>query len=278
MIHLGAWVRLVSQSRVHVRAMDGCVTTRRPAGSHAEKGGVIGIADINVAAGDRQALHLGVAAQAKIGIAFDEHLLVDGAVRTVADDTAFAQRVVLKNKGPCLIPMALGATLVLPRHGQPAGRFHDVHAVRVVALDAVHASFQNRMVLGKMELSLDVQVALKTSRRILAWIDNEAFAAAQASRGDMFAAGTVAGFAPALAGHRPILSMNPRVRTGRKPSHNVAMTIRAGLVADEMRAGDFQRRDNFGRSRRARNDQQCGQGRNPEGHRDRQFSVHLHKL
>jgi hypothetical protein len=136
--------------------------------------------------------------------------------------------------------------------------------VRVVALDAVHAAFQDWMVLGKMELSLEIQVALKTSRRVFARIDDESFAAAQASRGDMLAAGTVTGFASALAGHRRTFRMNPRVRAGRKPSHNVRMTIRARLVADEMRAGDFQRRNHLGRGRGTRNDQQRGRGRNPK--------------
>jgi hypothetical protein len=131
--------------------MDGSVATRSPAGAHVEEGRVIGVADVNVAAGNGRALHLGVAAQAKIGVAFDEHFLVDGAVRIVAGDTTFAQRVVLEDKWPCLVPVALGATLILPRHGQSAGGFHDVHAMRVVALDAVHVAFQDRMVLGKMK-------------------------------------------------------------------------------------------------------------------------------
>jgi hypothetical protein len=154
--------------------------------------------------------------------------------------------------------MALGAVLIPPRHGQPAGGFHDVHAVRVVALDAIHAAFQDLVVLGEVELSLEVQVALKTRGRVLARIDDESFAAAPAARGDMFAAGTVAGFEPALANHRGILGMNPRVRAGWKSSHNVGMAIRAGLVADELRAGDFQRRHDLGRGRGTRDDQQRG--------------------
>jgi hypothetical protein len=223
-----------------------------------EESRVVRAANVKVAAGNSRALHLGVAAEAKIGITFDEHFLVDGAMRTVASGAAFTQRVVLEDKRPGLVWMALGATLVPPRHGQPAGGFQDVHAVRVVALDAVHAAFQDLVVLGEVELSLDVQVALKTSGRVLARIDDESFAAAQAARGDMFAAGTVAGFAPALAGHRRVLGMKPRVRAGWKSSHNVGMTIRAGLVADEMRAGDFQRRHDLGRGRGTREDQQRG--------------------
>jgi hypothetical protein len=190
--HLIARFRSISQSGVHIRAVDGGVAARGPACAHLEEGRVVRVANVNVASGNRRALHLRVAAEAKIGITFDEHFLVNGAVRTVAGDATFTQRVVLEDKWPCLISMALGAILIPPRHGQPAGRFHDVHSMRVVALDAVHAAFQDRVVLGKMELSLYLHVALKTSSRVVAGIDDESFAAAQAGRGDMFAAGTVA--------------------------------------------------------------------------------------
>jgi hypothetical protein len=105
---------------------------------------------------------LGVAAEAKIGITFDDHFEVDGAMRTVASDAAFAQCVVREDKRPSLISMARGATLILPRHGQAAGGFHHVHPVRIVALDAIHPAFNNRVVLRKVELGLYVQVALKT--------------------------------------------------------------------------------------------------------------------
>jgi hypothetical protein len=158
--------------------VDGHVAARGPARAHAEKGGVVGVADVKVAAGNCRALDLGVAAQAKIGIAFDEQFLVDGPVRIVADDATFTQCVVPEDKWPCLISMALGATLILPRHSQPSGRFHDVQAVRIVALGAIHAALQDLVVLGKVELSLNFQVALKTRRRVLARIDDESFTAA----------------------------------------------------------------------------------------------------
>jgi hypothetical protein len=199
-----------------------------------------------------------MAAEAKIGITGDEHFQVDRAMRTVAGGATLTQRVVLEDKWPGLVSMAWGATLIAPRHGQPAGGFHDVRAVRVVALDAVHAAFPDRVVLGEVELSLHVQVALKTSGRILAGIDDESLAAAQAGRGDVFAGGAVAGFAPALAGDGRILRMNCRVRAGWKSSHKVGVAIRAGLVAHEAGTGDFQRRHDLGRGRGAREDQQRG--------------------
>ena len=235
--------------------MDGRVAARGPASAHVKKGRVIGVAYVNVATGNGWSLHLGVAAKAKIGIAFDEHFLVDGAVRTVADDATFPQRIVLKDKRPGQVSMAWGATMLPPGHGQPAGRFHDVRAVRVVALDAVHAAFEDRVALRKVELPLNIQVALKTRRGILARIDDEFFGAAQARRGDVFAAGAVTGFAPALTGHRRRLGMNPRVRAGGKSSHNFRMTIHARLVADKMRARNFQGRHDFGSGRGTGNEQ-----------------------
>jgi len=237
--------------------MDGRVAARGPASAHVKKGRVVGVADVKMAAGNGRALHLGVTAKAKIGIAFDEHFLVDGAVRTVADDATFSQRDVLKDKWPSLVSMALGATLIPPGHGQPAGGFHDVRAVRVVALDAIHAAFEDRVALGKVELPLNIQVALKTRRGILTWIDDEFFGAAQARRGDVFAAGAVTGFAPALAGHGG-LGMNSRVRAGGKFSHNFGMTIHTSFVADKMRSGNFQRQHDLGRGRGTRDDQKRG--------------------
>ena len=74
----------------------------------------------------------------------------------------------LEDKWPGLVAMALRATFVLPRHGQPARRFHDVAAVRIMALHAVHVPFDNRMMLRQIKFGVDVEMTLKTGRRILA--------------------------------------------------------------------------------------------------------------
>ena len=75
------------------------------------------VADVNMSAGNRRALRLRVAAKTKIRVTLDQHFLVHGAVRIVANDAAFPHRVVLEDKRTNLIAVALGATLVLPGHG-----------------------------------------------------------------------------------------------------------------------------------------------------------------
>ena len=64
--------------------MNRCMATGRPARSHLQKRRVVCVAYINVARRNIWTLRLRVAAQAKIGIVINEHLLVDGTVRVMA--------------------------------------------------------------------------------------------------------------------------------------------------------------------------------------------------
>ncbi len=77
---------------------------------------------------------------------------------------------------------------------------------------------------------------MKTGFGIFTGIDDELRGTAGA---DVFAAGTVTRFAAALAGHRGIFKMQPRVRTHRKFPDDVRVAIGAGLVADKMRVWNF---------------------------------------
>jgi len=149
------------------------MATRRPASADGQKRRVVGVADVNMAGGNIRSLRLRVAAQAKIWIVFNEHLLVDGAVRVVANDAAFAQSFVFKNERACLGLMTLRAILVLPRHRQSAGRFENIAAVRVVAIHATHVAFNDGMMLRQTEFRMNVEVALKTGFGIFAGIDDE---------------------------------------------------------------------------------------------------------
>ena len=239
-------LRSISQSRIHVGTVNRRVTAGVPAGSHLQKRRVIRVADINVPGRNIRALHLRVAAQAKIRVALDEHFLVDRAVRTVAGDAAFAQRRMFKHKRPRLVAMTLRAAFILPRHRQPARRFENVPAMRIVTLHAAHVAFDDWMMLRQIEFRVDVEMTLKTGRRIVARIDDELRSTAGL---DMFAAGTVAGFATSLAGHRHVFKMNARVRAGGKFLDDFLVAIRAGLVADVMRAGNFQRHRHRARRR-----------------------------
>ena len=223
-----------------------------PAGSHLQKRRVIGIADQNCSA---ETLRLRMATQAKVGVAFNEHFLIDRAVWVVTNGAAFAHRLVLEYKWPRLIAMTLRATFILSRHRQSARRFENVAAVRVVAIHATHAAFDDRMMLWQTEFGVDIEMALETGCRIAARINDELRAAAGFN---VLAAGTVAGFAAGFADHRRIFKMNARVRAGGKFSDDVRVTVRAGFVADVMRTGNFQRHDD--RVRR------CGTGIQKQQH------------
>ena len=183
-------------------------------------------------------LNLCMAAHAKIRIAVDEHFLVDRTVRSMTGDAAFAHRLVFKNKRARLVAMALCAAFIMPRHGQAARRFENIAAMGIVALPAIHVAFDDRVMLWQIKFRVDVEVTLKTGRRVLARVDDEPGAAAGL---DVFAARPVTGFAAGLADHRRIVRMNPRVRASGKLSDDVLVTVRAGLVADIMRARNFQR-------------------------------------
>jgi len=181
----------------------------RPAGAVNEKAGVVNVADKN---GSGRGLRLGMALEAKIRVALHEHLGVDGTMRIVAHGAAFAHGGVLENEWPGLFTMALGAILIEPRHGQAAGWFHDVRAVGIVALHAVHFAFDDRMMLWKVEFSAGFLVALEAGFGIFAGIDDEFFQTAAPSHRDVFAARAVAGFAAELAGHIRIREPQPGMR------------------------------------------------------------------
>jgi len=96
----------------------------------------------------------------------------------------------LENKRPGLFPMTLRAILIETGHGQSSRRLEDVRTMRIMALDAIHAVFNHRMMLRKVEFGVCMQVAIKTCRRVLARIDNKFATPAPGS--DMFAARSVA--------------------------------------------------------------------------------------
>jgi len=102
-----------------------------------------------------------------------QQLRVDRTVRTVAGGASFSQRRMLEHKRPRLLFVALRAVFIHARHRQPPRRFHDVAAVRVMALHAIHLLLQNRMMLWQVEFAFNGAMALETCRGILARIHNE---------------------------------------------------------------------------------------------------------
>ena len=209
------------------------VAAGSPAGSDLQIGRMKRVADVNLAAGR---LDLCVAAQAKIRIAVDKHFLIDRTMRAMTDDAAFAHRRMREDERSGLVAMTLRTTFILPRHGQSARRLENVVTVRVVALHTIHMSLDDGMVMRQIKFRVDVEVALKTGRRVFARVDDKIGAAGL----NVFAARPMTGFAARLANHRCIIRMNPRVRAGGKYSDNGLVAIRAGLVADKMRTGNFQ--------------------------------------
>ena len=117
-----------------------------------------------------------------------------------------------------------------------------------MAIHAAHVTFNDRMVLGQIEFRLHVKDDIGNRTPVFPGINNKA---GQAAGTDMLAAGTMAGLATALAGHRCLFNMQARLGTGREFLDNFRMAIRACLVAGIMRAGNFERGDHRRRARGA---------------------------
>lgn len=187
--------------------------------------------------------------QAKIRIAFDQQLSIDGPMRVVTNRAPFAQRLVFEHKGAGLLAMTLSAVLIQTRHGQAADRsatgatwwLKDIATVGIVALNAIHLPLNDRMMLRQSKFGLRLQMALKTSARIFAGVDNEFTAAA--SRFDMLAARAVTRFATGLSAIFGLFNVHPGMGTGREDSSNVCVALGAGVIADVCCARNIRRRN-----------------------------------
>lgn len=231
----------ISQPVIHVRPMHSRVTTGAETRSLPQVAAVVFKPDENFSPVRIRARHLRVALETEIGVALDEHLGVDGAVRIVADDAAFAQCRMIEHVKPRLLAMALRATFVEPRHRESAGGLHDVRAVRVVALDAIHLTFDDRMMMRQIEFGVRLQVALETGGSVLAGIENE-FPAPTTSL-NVKARCAVTRFATSLSLQLRVFKMQPRVRAGGESPRDVRVAVETNFVADERGSGNLRRRD-----------------------------------
>jgi hypothetical protein len=242
--------------------MYGRVATGCPAGPHLQEAG---IADVDLPTETGRG-HLRVTAQAKVWITLREHFTVQRAVRVVARRAAFPQGRMLEDDRPRLLAMALRATLAPAAHGQPARRFEDVVAVRIMALHAIHPAFEDRMMVQRLKFAPRFQMALETGGRIFAGVDDE-FGAA--TRLDVLAARSMTRFAACIAVLPQSGQMNTGMRTGREALDNGRVTIQASFVADFMGTRNNRRRINRPIRRGTRIHQQAkgpgGQGQS--GHR-----------
>ena len=191
------------------------------------------VADVNLSRWRRRAGNLGMTAQTEIGIALNQKIPIDRTVRVMTGGAAFAQGVVFEDHGPGLRTVTLRATFVQAGHGQAAGGFENVAAMRIVALHTIHARFKDGMVLRQMKLAFDIVVALKTRRGILARIDDES---SPATGLDVLAAGAMTGFAARTSGQLVPAGISAGMGTGRIDRDNASVALRARLVADKMGA------------------------------------------
>jgi hypothetical protein len=187
-------------------------------------------------------LRLCMATKAKIRIGLHQHLAVDRAVRLMTGHTPFTQSLVLEDKTPRLFAMTTRALFVGASHGQSTGGFHDIGPVYVMALHAVHFAFAHGMMLREVELSVNLQVAVEASLRVLARVEDEP--ASPTTRRDMFAARAVTRLTARAAGQLGRLDMQPRVRTGGEDPRMVGVAIDAGFVAGESGTFDLGRWNN----------------------------------
>ncbi len=179
----------------------------------------------------------------------------------VAHGAALVHCLVLKNEGPGLVLMTLGATLILPRHGQTTRRFEDVAAVGIMAVNTAHVPLNHGMMLREIEFGLHIQMTLEAGFGIFAGIDDQAGGATGA---DMLAAGAVTGFATALAGQGGTFKVQSRMGTRGKLANNRGMTIGTSPVANKMGARNFQWLHHRGGGRGAGDQQKRQSGGQPQ--------------
>ena len=260
----------MAQPPVDVGAVHGGVAAGTPAGATADQRGMRNISDENFAG---SGVDLRVAFEAKVHVALNEHFVGNGAVRVVADDAALAERFVFVDEGAGLLAMTFGAGLIhageagLGTHTESRvmGGFEDVRAVWVVALNAIHSMLENRMMVGQLELRVDVEMACEAGFGLTAGIDDE-FAATAAGI-YVETARAVAGFATGGFGARAAFDVQASVRTGMEGAGEFAVTILARFAANEGCAFDFRGTDGCALQAGTRNQDEAEEAR--AGYRDR---------
>ncbi len=136
--------------------------------------------------------------------------------------------------------MTRRAGIIASRHAERAARLVNVHAVGIVALDAVQFPFDHRMMIRQLKSRVGLEMAIETSLGVLAWIYNES--PPPSPRRDMAAPGAVTGLAPRVLNAVFRRIMESRMGARGKRLGDVRMTVGTGLVTNENRAFDFRRR------------------------------------
>lgn len=133
-----------------------------------------------------------MARETEVGVAGDEHLLVDRAVRVMAARAAVAHRTMLINKRSSLGSVAFRAALVLglKRCGRRGA------AVDIVTVHAGDMAIHHRVAVGQAKLTAFIEMACETRLGRLARVDDVVTTAASLR---MQAAWAVTGLAAGVA-------------------------------------------------------------------------------
>jgi hypothetical protein len=176
-------------------------------------------------------------------------------MRIMAARAALAHGSVFENEGPRLLPMALSARLVLEAHRETMRRLHNIHAMRIMTLNAIHLPFGDGVMLRQVEFGIDILMTFIAGPRILSRVDDELFPARATNR-HMLARRAVARFATVLPDGPEPLKMKPCMRTRGKRPRYFWMTISANLITHKSRPFDHRRSDDAPFDRRTRFHQQ----------------------
>ncbi len=147
------------------------MTAATPASAARQEGVVRNGANHDRIASRAGDLALEVAFEAEIVIALLQHLLIDRSVHTMTTAAAFPDGFMFEDEWPALRDMAFDAEILLCEQGG-ATCAHGVPFMGVVAVDAGDFAFQDRVMIGKVELCALVQVALEAGLGSLAGIDD----------------------------------------------------------------------------------------------------------
>jgi hypothetical protein len=240
-----------------MRAVHRLMAARRPARAALDEGRVIASADHQLT---RSRLLLIVALQTQRLVARLEHLVVHRAVRVVAGDAAFTQRLVLEDKRTALRVMTFQARLIGARE---FGSTTDnrIPFMRLMAVTARHLPERVGMRQGKFAAL--VQVTLETRLGMLGGIDDRPRLAARLR---VNAAGTVTRFAADVL---HVLAGRHQLRVSRivKPAGDRLMALGAIAGADKFRPRDLRRHDDRAVHHHAGNEQQAPDGQSAKQER-----------
>lgn len=146
---------------VNVGSVDALVAAVGPAcAAHQPAGGMSTATDDERIGRSRSSLLLEVTLEAQVRVALGEHLLIGGAVRTVAGNASFTGRLMREDEWTSLLSVALHAGFIGTCDGSSAALVSRA-LVRIMAIRAGHLAVQHLVGERHAELGFGIQVALE---------------------------------------------------------------------------------------------------------------------